>query len=208
MQAQENSNDQKTSDALNELGELFEKVNLYEKTTVSNNGSTENEDGNMKESSDEKLEIGSSRWKISQFNEELYKKIALLQEKIEEIAGIIDVGSPTTYISPSITGTSEVESLSKEAKQGIDRISDLLTSKGSNLYFNRAIEEFLSFTNSEYNSIESLDLDELGDSLYSFISRLESVSLDGNQSTREHHLPDDNLFLRTILLNQMVLIVF
>ena len=201
MQAQENSYDENTNDAMNEIGELMEKLNLYQKTTVSNNGSTENEDGGMKESSDEKLEIGSSRWKISQFNEELYKKVALLQEKIKEIAGIIGVGSSTTYISPSITGASDVESLSKEAKQGIDRISDLLTSKGSNLYFNRAIEEFLSFTNSEYNSIESLDLEELGDSLYNFIGRLESVSLDGNNSTREHHLPDDNLFLRTILFS-------
>ena len=201
MQAQENSHDEKTNDAINELGELMEKVNLYEKTTVSNSGSTENEDENMKESSDEKLEIGGSRWEISQFNSELQKKISLLQEKIDEIESIIDVGSP------SISENSEVESLSKEAKQGIDDISDLLTSKGSNLYFNRGIEEFLSFTNSEYNNIESLDLDELGYTLYSFISRLESVSLDGNKSTREHHLPDDNLFLRTILYSISSLLI-
>ena len=207
MQAQENSHDEKTSDALNELGELFEKVNLYEKTTVSNEENTENEDGNMKESSDEKLEIGGSKWEISQFNSELNKKIALLQEKIEKIEDVIDVDPPKTYISPSISGNSEVESLSKEAKQGIDDISDLLTSKGSNLYFNRGIEEFLSFTNSEYNNIESLDLDEVGYTLYSFISRLESVSLDGNKSTREHHLPDDNLFLRTILYSISSLLI-
>ena len=200
MQAQENSHDEKTNDAINELGELMEKVNLYEKTTVSNNGSTENEDENMKESSDEKLEIGGSRWEISQFNNQLYNKIALLRSKIREIEEIISANS-STQISSSMRGASEVESLSKEAKQGIDRISDLLTSKGSNLYFNEAIEEFLSFTNSEYNNIESLDLEVIGDSLYSLVMRLESVSLDVNDSTREEHLPDDNLFLRTILFS-------
>ena len=200
MQAQENSHDEKTNDAINELGELMEKVNLYEKTTVSNNGSTENEDENVKESSDEKLEIGGSRWEISQFNNQLYNKIALLRSKIREIEEIISANS-STQISSSMRGASEVESLSKEAKQGIDRISDLLTSKGSNLYFNEAIEEFLSFTNSEYNNIESLDLEVIGDSLYSLVMRLESVSLDVNDSTREQHLPDDNLFLRTILFS-------
>ncbi len=200
MQAQENSHDEKTNDAINELGELMEKVNLYEKTTVSNNGSTENEDENVKESSDEKLEIGGSRWEISQFNNQLYNKIALLRSKIREIEEIISANS-STEISSSMRGASEVESLSKEAKQGIDRISDLLTSKGSNLYFNEAIEEFLSFTNSEYNNIESLDLEVIGDSLYSLVMRLESVSLDVNDSTREQHLPDDNLFLRTILFS-------
>jgi len=200
MQAQENSHDEKTNDAINELGELMEKVNLYEKITVSNNGSTENEDENVKESSDEKLEIGGSRWEISQFNNQLYNKIALLRSKIREIEEIISANS-STEISSSMRGASEVESLSKEAKQGIDRISDLLTSKGSNLYFNEAIEEFLSFTNSEYNNIESLDLEVIGDSLYSLVMRLESVSLDVNDSTREQHLPDDNLFLRTILFS-------
>ena len=200
MQAQENSHDEKTSDALNELGELFEKVNLYEKTTVSNEVNTENEDENMKESSDEKLEIGGSKWEVSQFNNQLNNKIASLQEKIEEIEEIISSNS-STQVSSSMRGASEVESLSKEAKQGIDRISDLLTSKGSNLYFNEAIEEFLSFTNSEYNNIESLDLEVIGDSLYSLVMRLESVSLDVNDSTREQHLPDDNLFLRTILFS-------
>ena len=200
MQAQENSHDEKTSDALNELGELFEKVNLYEKTTVSNEENTENEDENMKESSDEKLEIGGSKWEISQFNNQLNNKIASLQEKIEEIEEIISSNS-STQVSSSMSGASEVESLSKEAKQGIDSISDLLTSKGSNLYFNEAIEEFLSFTNSEYNNIESLDLEVIGDSLYSLVMRLESVSLDVNDSTREEHLPDDNLFLRTILFS-------
>ena len=74
MQAQENSYDENTNDAMNELGELMEKLNLYQKTTVSNNGSTENEDGGMKESSDEKLEIGSSRWKISQLMRNSIKK--------------------------------------------------------------------------------------------------------------------------------------
>ena len=200
MQAQENSHDEKTNDAINELGELMEKVNLYEKITVSNNGSTENEDENVKESSDEKLEIGGSRLEISQFNNQLYNKIALLRSKIREIEEIISANS-STEISSSMRGASEVESLSKEAKQGIDRISDLLTSKGSNLYFNEAIEEFLSFTNSEYNNIESLDLEVIGDSLYSLVMRLESVSLDVNDSTREQHLPDDNLFLRTILFS-------
>ena len=200
MQAQENSHDEKTNDAINELGELMEKVNLYEKTTVSNNGSTENEDGNMKESSDEKLEIGGSMWEISQFNNQLNNKIAALQSKIREIKEIISANS-STQISSSMRGASEVESLSKEAKQRIDSISDLLTSKGSNLYFNQAIEEFLSFTNSEYRDIEGLDLEVIGDSLYSLIMRLESVSLDVNDSTREQHLPDDNLFLRTILFS-------
>ena len=34
MQAQENSYDENTNDAMNELGELMEKLNLYQKTTV------------------------------------------------------------------------------------------------------------------------------------------------------------------------------
>ncbi|MDG1551668.1 MAG: AAA family ATPase [Candidatus Poseidoniaceae archaeon] len=187
IEAQENFQDQKASDEMD--GEFDESLSeeFFKKISLT--------DGLV----DEKLEIGSSRWKISQFDNDINEKIVLLQEKIDRIETLIEINSPGGHTS--IRDASKVESLSKEAKLEIDRISDLLTSKGSNLFFNRAIEEFLSFTNSEYHGIEELDLEVIGDSLYSLVMRLESVSLDVNDSTREKHLPDDNLFLRTILFS-------
>ncbi|MED5308604.1 MAG: hypothetical protein VYA95_04575, partial [Candidatus Thermoplasmatota archaeon] len=120
MQAQENSHDEKTNDAIKELGELMENVNLYQKATVSNEENTENQNDNLKDSPDKNLEIGGSKWNISQFNKEINGKIARLQDKIDDIDTIIMSTSPDRKGVINISKeASEVDSLSKEAKQEI-----------------------------------------------------------------------------------------
>ena len=49
-------------------------MNLHDKATDSNNLSTENNGENMKDSDDKNLEIGGSKWNISQFNKKSMEK--------------------------------------------------------------------------------------------------------------------------------------
>ena len=200
MQAQKNFHEEKTNHPMDELSKSAEKMNLHDKTTDSNNLSTENNGENMKDSDDKNLEIGGSKWNISQFNKKINGKIARLQEKIDYIDTIIMSTSPGRKGVINISKeASKVDSLSNEVKQEIENISQLLTSKGSNLYFSDAMEDFWQFTQSEYSGIAELDLEQIGESLYTLISRLTSISLVCNKYTKKKHLPDDNLFLQTIL---------
>ena len=140
--------------------------------------------------------FAGNEWSKDNSIDELSKKhkhVVKLLESIEKSINSVKIAN----MEPS--SMAEVEKTTKDTILELEDISKILTSKGSDLFFEKRIEQMQNLMGESYSHFEGFSISELSYNLNLISDTISSVELAKNSSTKANMLPSDKSFLQIIL---------